>query len=72
MNLFRLVALMTFVAVTGCSHMDGVVREISFNKDGDLVVRKCDEKIYWDFYFIVWGEGDCREEVKPAPVKVNS
>jgi len=49
--------------------MDNIVKEVRFNKDGDLVVLKCDAKIFWNFYFVAWGEGDCREEVKPKPAK---
>jgi hypothetical protein len=61
-----LIALSTLV---GCTHMDNIVKEVRFNKDGDLVVLKCDAKIFWNFYFVAWGEGDCREEVKPKPAK---
>jgi len=60
-------ALLVTLFLAGCSHMEGVVKEIKINKDGDLVIRKCDEKLYWNLYFIVWGEINCREEVKPRP-----
>ncbi|HLC10568.1 MAG TPA: hypothetical protein VJL56_01850 [Candidatus Bathyarchaeia archaeon] len=56
--------LLAFLIVTGCTHMDGVVKQVQFNKDGDLVITKCDEKLYWNFYFVAWGEVNCREEVK--------
>lgn len=50
--------------------MDDIVTQVKYNQDGDLVVTKCDEKIYWNFYFIAWGEGDCREEIKKKPATV--
>jgi hypothetical protein len=50
--------------LTGCTHMGGVVTHVSFNNDGDLVLRKCDALLYWNLVFAIWGEANCREEVK--------
>lgn len=63
------ILLLAVALSAGCTHMDGFVKEVRFNKDGDLVIQKCDAKIYWNFYFVVWADGDCREEVKPKPAK---
>ncbi len=62
--------LLTLLVSTGCTHMDGVVKQVQFNKDGDLVITKCDEKLYWDFYFTAWGEDNCRDEVKTRPASL--
>ncbi len=58
-----------FVALLmlGCTHMDRIVTEVRFNETGDLVLTKCDAQIYWNFYFVAWGKGDCSEEVKRKP-----
>ena len=65
-----ILGLLFLVLSTGCTHMDGVVKQVQFNKDGDLVLTKCDEKFYWDLYFTVWGEANCREEVRPRPASL--
>ena len=69
MRKLTVTGLLCAVMLVGCTHMDGIVKEIKFNKEGDLVLTKCDEKIYWNLYFVAWGEGDCREEVKSKPAK---
>ena len=68
MRKLALAGLACFI-LSGCTHMDGVVKQVQFNKDGDLVITKCDEKLYWNFYFTAWGEENCRDEVKPKPSK---
>ena len=56
---FTLVAL-----IVGCSHMPGIVKDVSWDKDGNLVIRKCDHRHLWVLYVVVWEETNCREEVR--------
>jgi len=65
-----MLGLLVLVLSAGCTHIDGVVKQVQFNKDGDLVLTKCDEKLYWNIYFTAWGEDNCREEVKPRPASL--
>ena len=67
MKMLLLSVLAGTLFLAACSHMEGVVKEVRLNQDGNLVITKCDEKLYWNFYFVVWGESNCREEVKPRP-----
>ena len=60
--LLALIALVSLVI--GCSHMPGVIKDVNWDRDGNLVVRKCDERHVWAFLFLVWEETNCREEVK--------
>jgi hypothetical protein len=64
MKKFLLVMAMPLFLSLGCSHMPGTVKDVSWDREGNLVVRKCDERHNWAFYFIVWEETNCREEVK--------
>ena len=72
MRLLMSLTLLVGLMAAGCTHMDGVIKEIKFNKDGDLVLIKCDEKVYWNLYFVAWGEDNCREDVKVKPSKSSS
>ena len=47
--------------------MDGVVKDIQLNKEGDLIVTKCDEMITWNLVFVIGSETNCRTETKPRP-----
>jgi hypothetical protein len=53
-----------FIAVSACSHMPGVVKDVNWDKDRNLILRKCDERHQWAFLVLVWEEQNCREEVK--------
>jgi predicted small secreted protein len=53
--------------LSACTHMDGVVKDIKLNKEGDLIVTKCDEMISWNVIFVIGSETNCRTEVKPRP-----
>lgn len=60
-------AVVTALCLFGCSRIDGVVKDIRLNDQGDLLVTKCDEKIVWNFLFLAGSEANCRDEIKPAP-----
>ena len=60
--LLVLIALVGLAA--GCSHMPGVVKDVNWDKDGNLIVRKCDERHNWVWMFLVWEESNCREEIR--------
>lgn len=55
------------VSLSACTHMDGVVKDIKLNKEGDLIVTKCDEMIMWNAIFVIGSETNCRTETKPRP-----
>ena len=59
-----LLAFMVVGLIAGCSHMPGVVKDVNWDKDGNLVLRKCDERHIWAFIFVVWEETNCREEIR--------
>jgi hypothetical protein len=50
--------------LSACSHMPGTVKDVSWDRDGNLIVRKCDQRHNWAYLFLVWEETNCREEVK--------
>jgi hypothetical protein len=52
------------VTLVGCSHMPGVVKDVNWDKDGNLQLTKCDETHYWILYFLLWGETNCRQELR--------
>ena len=62
-----LIILYITVFLSACTHMDGVVKDIQLNKEGDLIVMKCDEMIYWNLAFVIGSETNCRTEIKPRP-----
>lgn len=60
-----ILALTVFLSLaSACSHMPGTVKDVNWDRDGSLIVRKCDERHVWAFLFIVWEETNCREEYK--------
>jgi len=58
--------LASVVALSACTHMPGIVKDVNWDNDGNLVLRKCDSRHYWVVYFIVWAETNCRDEKKNA------
>jgi uncharacterized caspase-like protein len=46
--------------------MPGIVKDVNWDNDGNLVLRKCDSKHDWVVYFLVWHETNCRDEKKNA------
>jgi len=62
-----LISLCIAVFLSACTHMDGVVKDIQLNKEGDLIVTKCDEMITWNLVFVIGSETNCRTETKPRP-----
>jgi hypothetical protein len=62
-----LISLCITVFLSACTHMDGVVKDIQLNKEGDLIVTKCDEMINWNLVFVIGSETNCRTETKPRP-----
>ena len=60
--LLALTVLMALAA--GCSHMPGIVKDVNWDKDGNLILRKCDHRHLWVVYFIAWEETNCREELR--------
>ena len=62
-----LISLCITVFLSACTHMDGVVKDIKLTKEGDLIVTKCDEMIFWNLYFVIGSEANCRTERKPRP-----
>ena len=63
MKILFLVFVLT-VTLVGCTHMPGVVKDINWDKDGNLRLTKCDQSHYWILYILIWGETNCREEVR--------
>ena len=66
-SLISLISLCIAVFLSACTHMDGVVKDIQLNKEGDLIVTKCDEMITWNLVFAIGSETNCRTETKPRP-----
>ena len=62
-----LASLFMTTFLSACTHMDGVVKDIKLNKDGELIVTKCDEMISWNIIFVIGSETNCRTETKPRP-----
>lgn len=62
-----LIGLCITILLSACTHMDGVVKDIKLNKEGDLIVTKCDEMISWNLIFVLGSETNCRTETKPRP-----
>lgn len=62
-RLLAILALLLLV-MPACSHMPGTVKDVNWDRDGNLVVRKCDQRHDWAFLFLVWEETNCREEIK--------
>jgi hypothetical protein len=62
-----LTSLCITVFLSACTHMGGVVKDIKLTKEGDLIVTKCDEMIYWNVILVIGSETNCRKETKPRP-----
>jgi hypothetical protein len=62
-----LISLCITVFLSACTHMGGVVKDIQLTKEGNLIVTKCDEMIFWNLYFVIGSETNCRTETKPRP-----
>src|SRR5262245_46967320 len=58
--------LVSLLVLSACTHMPGIVKDVNWDNDGNLVLRKCDSRHYWVVYFIVWAESNCRDEKKNA------
>lgn len=59
---FGLAAALLLTA--GCVNSASVVKDVNWDKDGNLVLKKCEERNQSYLYFSVWQETNCRNETR--------